>query len=128
VVEVKAGSTGGQEGTEQVFEWDERRIDEGAQFVLSDGRSFTYDPDNVVRNPDGTEPPRVVFLLSAARHLIAPAGTEALGEQSSMGIGPEVSRYALPATPEEINYLTRLMAERLAAPAIPASASPARTP
>jgi hypothetical protein len=127
VVETKSGSTGGQQGTEQMFETNELRIQPGAQLVLPDGRSFTYDPDNSIRNPDGSAPPKVIFLLSAGRSLIAAAGTEALGEGSSMGIGPKVGRYALPANPQEINFVTRLMAERLAAPATPALTSPAPT-
>jgi hypothetical protein len=125
VVETKSGSTGGQEGTEQMFETNERRIEPGSQLQLPDGRSFTYDPDNVIRNPDGSAPPRVIFLLSAGRYLIAAAGTEALGGGSSMGIGPSVQRFALPASPEEINFVTRVMAERLSAPATPTPPTPA---
>jgi hypothetical protein len=92
--------------------------------MLPDGCSSTSDPDNVIRNLDGSAPPKVVFLLSGSRYLVAAAGTEAPGEGSSMGVGPEVRRYALPANPAETNFLTRLIAER---PAMPAAApAPAR--
>jgi hypothetical protein len=117
VVETKAGSSGGQQATEQVFDWIEGRVEDGTRLVLPDGREFTYDPEGLLRNPDGSRPPRVIFLQSAQRHLIAPAGAEALGEASSMRIARPVQRHALPATAEEINYVTRIAAERLAAPA-----------
>lgn len=128
VVEVKAGSTGGQAATEQIFEWNEGRIEPGAQLLLRDGRAFAYDPARTVHNPDGTQAPRAIFLLAAGRHLIAPIGAENLGEGSSMGIGPAVQRYTLPANAEEINFLTRLMAERLAATTAPVIPAPAQKP
>lgn len=115
--ETKAGSTGGQAATEQFFEWNEGRLEPGSQLHLPDGRHFTYDPEASIRNPDGSRPPRVIFLLSAEHHLIAPTGSETLGEGSSMGVGVTVQRHALPASADEINYLTRVTAEGLAAPA-----------
>jgi hypothetical protein len=128
LVEIKAGGTGGQAATEQVFEWNEGRIEPGAQLLLRDGRGFAYDPARTSRNPDGTRPPQAIFLLSAGRHLIAPIGAENLGEGSSMGIGPTVQRHALPATAEEINFLTRLTAERLATTAAPVISTPPQNP
>ncbi|HOL63945.1 MAG TPA: hypothetical protein PLB97_01220, partial [Accumulibacter sp.] len=122
--ETKAGSSGGQAATEQYFEWNEGRIEPGAQLQLSDGRRFTYDPDAKLRNPDGSRPPRVILLYSAEHHLIAAAGSEMLGEASAMGVGVSVQRHALPLSAEEINYVTRVIAEGLAAPA----SSPPKTP
>jgi hypothetical protein len=124
VVEIKTGSAGGQTATVQHFEWSEGRIAVASQLVLADGRTFTYDPDGVIRLPDGTRPPRVIFLLAAERFLIAPPGAENLGAGSSMGIGPRLQRYAHPFTTDEINYVTRLAAERLGAPTPQPAPSP----
>lgn len=130
VVETKSGRTGGQAATEQVFDWIEGRIEDGAQIVLPNGKSYTYDPARTIRNRDRSLPPRVIFLQSAQRHLISVAGAENLGEGTSMKIARPTYRYALPATAEEINYLTRLQAERLAAPlaTTPTTPTPAPNP
>jgi hypothetical protein len=128
IVETKAGGGGGLQATEQVWEWTEGRIEDGARLTLPDGRSFVYDPEGVLRNPDGSPQPRVIFLQSAGRHLIAPAGAQQLGTDSGMQIAPGTQRYGLPATADEINYLTRLAAERLAAAATPATPTPTSTP
>ena len=61
---------------------------------------------------------------AAATRVLAPAGSEMLGEESSMGIGVSVPRHALPLNAEEINYVTRVIAEGLAIPA----SSPPKTP
>ncbi|WP_444634715.1 eCIS core domain-containing protein [Cupriavidus oxalaticus] len=107
--EVKSGGAGGQEATEQIHSWIEGRLADGAELILADGRRFMYAPDRT------TGPGRVIFLASAPRHIIAPLGAEQLGTGSGMGVAGPVQRHALPVTPQELNYIARLIAEGMPA-------------
>lgn len=115
VFEVKAGFKGGQEATEQIFEWIEGRLTDGSQLVLPRGttlldatgasttvtreRRFTWKPGF------GAEGREVVGLANAERHLITARGASALGMDSAMGVAPRVSRHELAQSSAELDYL-----------------------
>jgi hypothetical protein len=114
VFEVKAGYKGGQEATEQVFEWVERIIEDGSQLVLPKGAtmlagdgtslvvkkelSFTYKPKR-------RDTASVTNLLSADRHVITAKGASHLGLDSSMRTAKDLIRKELDLTAEELDYL-----------------------
>jgi molybdopterin-binding protein len=107
VFEVKAGSHGGQEATTQIFEWIEGHLTDGFE-IQAGGEWYRYEPE-------ATTGKRVVGLARAERHLIAVKGAEHLGQDSEFKTVREATRHALPQTAEEINYLTRLLIDRLIA-------------
>jgi hypothetical protein len=88
VQEVKSGGHGGQEGTEQVFEWIEGRLGDGARLVLEDGREFEYNP---------VQAGGVRGLMSAPRGLVTGLGVGHLGAAGSMGVAATVDRIELGA-------------------------------
>lgn len=114
VFEVKSGYRGGQEATEQVFEWVERIIEDGSQFVLPKGavissadgttailkkeRLFTYKPT------DRTAP-EVTSLLRAQRFVITAKGVSHLGMDSAMRTAPDITRLELEVTAEQLDFL-----------------------
>lgn len=104
VFEVKAGARGGAEAQTQVFEWIERRLTDNSELVLSDGRSFRYDPSAA---GDG----RVINLAASDRYLIPTRGAERFGLQSGDQIAAEAIRKVLPYSTAEINYLCRRLLE-----------------
>ena len=104
VQEVKSGSHGGQEGTEQTFRWIERNIDDGARLVLADGREFEYDP---------TAPGGVTGMMSAPRGIVTGRGVGQLGAGGSMGIAAPVERIEMARSPAEMRYLAGLVLQSL---------------
>lgn len=115
VIEIKAGDAVAKKVQNQIFEWVEDRISEGARIVLPDGRTFDYFP---------TDPnvKRVIGLARAERHIINPAGKSHLGMNSGDQIAAAVSRSDLPASDEEIKFITALIQNTKEVPLGPTSA------
>jgi len=122
VCEVKSGYKGGQEATQQVFEWLEKNFEEGSEIIIPAGateiaadgtertlqtkRVFTYtldDPETGVPAMAGTG--RVFGFKNAERHLITAKGVSHLGLNSEFGVGPRVIRHELEVTSERLDYL-----------------------
>jgi hypothetical protein len=106
VFEIKAGRTGGQGATEQIHRWIEGHATWGMVLNLPGvPRDFHYsDTSRLIRN-----------LTTAPREIIAPEGTEHLGTGSADQVVAPVERTSLGRTPEQIEYLTRLVVEEVAA-------------
>jgi hypothetical protein len=104
VQEVKSGGHGGQEGTEQVFEWIEGRLGDGARLVLEDGREFEYNP---------VQAGGVRGLMSAPRGLVTGLGVGHLGAAGSMGVAATVDRIELARTPAQMRYLAGLLLQSI---------------
>jgi hypothetical protein len=115
VFEVKAGFKGGQEATEQIFEWIEGRFTDGSQLILPKGSTFTSAGGRTWTSksdltftwkPSDPDVPTVTGLASAGeRHLITARGSSALGIDSEMGVGSKVVRHELTQTSAELDYL-----------------------
>lgn len=115
VFEVKAGYKGGQEASEQIFEWIERRFTDGSQLVLPKGSTFTSAGGRTWTSkrelsftwkPEKPGVPTVTGLASAGeRHLITARGSSALGVDSGLGVGSKVTRHLLPLTSAQLDYL-----------------------
>ncbi|MDH6439436.1 hypothetical protein M2158_007977 [Streptomyces sp. SAI-144] len=115
VFEVKAGFKGGQEATEQIFEWIEGRFTDGSQLVLPKGSTFTSASGrpwtskrelSFTWKPSDADVPTVTGLASAGeRHLITARGSSALGVDSGMGVASTVTRHELSQTSAELDYL-----------------------
>jgi hypothetical protein len=126
VFEVKSGQKGGQEATEQIFDWIEKRLEDGVQLVVPAGartidasgkvttvaaeRVFTY-------RPGSREPGQIIFLAAADRHLIVAQGASHLGLDSAMRIAAPVDRHELPLTSAQIDYLGGQVLQDIAASA-----------
>lgn len=119
VFETKAGAGGGYTGTTQTFKWNEKYLEEGSVIRIEPANGtgpveeFIYDPAGKFQRPDGSLPPRVRFLQSAPRHIMVPPGSETLGVDSAEQIAGALSRHQLPATADEIVYITGLAAQAL---------------
>lgn len=121
VFEVKSGFKGGGEAAEQIFEWIEKRMEDGSELVLSKGTTFTAasaDPLKPGRTwtskselvytwkPADAALPTVTGLGSRAeRHLITAQGSSALGVDSGLQTAAEVSEHHLAQTSAELDYL-----------------------
>jgi hypothetical protein len=115
VFEVKAGFKGGQEATEQIFEWIEGRFTDGSQLILPRGSTYTsasgrtWTSKNELSftwKPSNADVPTITGLASAGeRHLITARGSSALGVDSGMGVASRVTRHELPQTSAELDYL-----------------------
>jgi hypothetical protein len=132
VFEVKAGYKGGQEATEQIFDWIERQLTDGVELVVPRGartidasgasasvafeRVFTY-------RPGTTQSGRVIYLASAERHLITARGASLLGLDSAMQVAGKVRRHELEVSSEVIDHLCgRIIADW--SPGVPLAAAP----
>jgi hypothetical protein len=114
VFEVKAGFRGGQEATEQIFEWIERRLTDGSELIIPKGARF-LSPDGRVRaatkdlsftwHPGRGDVPVVTGLANAERHLVTARGASLLGIDSAMGVAGDVVRHELAQSSEELDYL-----------------------
>jgi hypothetical protein len=114
VFEVKAGYKGGQEATEQIFDWIERKLTDGAQLVVPRG-AHTIDASGVSASvafervftyrPGSTQSGQVVYLASAERHLITAQGASLLGLNSAMQVAAKVTRHELEVSSEVIDHL-----------------------
>ncbi|MEV2267787.1 hypothetical protein [Nonomuraea africana] len=115
VFEVKAGFKGGQEATEQIFEWIEGRLTDGSQLILPKGSTFTAADGRTWSSkkelsftwkPKNPNVPTVTYLASAERCLITASGTSTLGIDSAKGVGPKVYRPKdFPRSSAELDYL-----------------------
>ena len=115
VFEVKAGFKGGQEATEQIFDWIEGRFTDGSQLVLpkgtrltaANGRTWTTKTELAFTwKPGSKDVPTVTGLASAAeRHLITARGSSTLGVDSVMGVASKVVRHELQQSSAELDYL-----------------------
>jgi hypothetical protein len=122
VFEVKAGYKGGQEATEQVFEWVERIIEDGSQVVLPRGATmlaadgsgtvltreiaFTYKPGR-------RDLRSVTSLMSAERYVFTARNASHLGMDSAMRTAKGIVRKELEVTAEELDYLCAYLLERI---------------
>jgi len=115
VFEVKSGYQGGQEATMQIFEWLERRLEQGSELVLprgarvmgADGAERVLDRPRTFRyDPTSTDRGRAVLLFSAERHIVTAQGASHLGIDSAMRVAPDVQRHALDLTSEQLDFLT----------------------
>lgn len=129
VFEVKSGFKGGQEATEQIFEWIEGRLTDGSQLVIPQGSTFTSAAGRTWTSsreigytwkPAKEGIPTITGLASAGeRHLITAKGTSALGVDSASGVAANVTRHELPQTSAELDYLCAdLLLGRSAAPVL----------
>jgi hypothetical protein len=94
VFELKAGFKGGQEASEQIFEWIEGRSTDGSQLILPGGSTFTSASGRTWTSktelaftwkPPSAGVPTVTGLASAGeRHLITAQGVSALGIDSGI--------------------------------------------
>ena len=115
VFEVKSGFRGGQEATEQIFEWIERRLTDRSRLIIPKGARF-ISPDGRVRiakkdltftwHPGRRDVPVVTGLASAERHLVTARGASPLGIDSAMGVPGEVVPHELAQSSAELDYLT----------------------
>ena len=115
VFEVKSGFKGGQEATEQIFEWIEGRFTDGSQLVIPRGSSFTSAGGRTwttsrdiayTWKPSSPGVPTITGLASAGeRHLITAKGVSPLGVDSALGVAASVTRHELPQTSAELDYL-----------------------
>jgi hypothetical protein len=122
VFEVKSGYKGGQEATEQIFDWIEDRIVDGSELVIPAG-SKILDPKGVetvvkktktfLYQPDSKAPRRVILLMSANRHKITAKGLSHLGADSSMQVAAQVIPHELEITSEQLDYLSAQLLSRL---------------
>ncbi len=103
--EVKSGSQGGAQATEQVHRWIEGHATWGMVINLPGiDIDFHYsDTTRLVRN-----------LTTAPREILSPEGTEHLGMGSADQVVAPVERRSIGRTPEQIAYLTRLVVEEVA--------------
>jgi hypothetical protein len=114
VFEVKAGFRGGQEATEQIFEWIEGRLTEGSRLILHKGARMIR-PNGSVRIlkkdmtftwfPGRADVPVVTGLANAERHLITARGSSLLGVDSAMGVPGTVRRHELEQSSAELDFL-----------------------
>jgi hypothetical protein len=134
VFEVKSGYQGGAAGTEQVFEWTERRIEDGIRLEFPAGSrfydipmggnpatdatigrldtalSYVYDPDRV------TDSERVISLISSNRQIITATGQSQSGVDASLGIVGDRSVMELGVTSNDLDYLcAQLLLDRAGA-------------
>lgn len=128
VVEVKASRRGGSEALEQVFEWGEARLEENLSIVLTAGGrtfrsadappvlreqelSFLYRPTPVGSDRTGL----ATGVQSADRIFFQPPGTSTVGldANDSRRIASARSRFLLPQSSSEIDFLVRDTFERL---------------
>lgn len=112
-VEVKSGSTGGQEATVQFFEWVEGRISPGSELVIPGRGSFAYGPTKAQR---ASGMGVVNGLTNAESHIITAKGADHLGKGSEMQTTTEHQRTALDHTAEDIEFLTRLILDPYVTP------------
>ncbi len=102
IIEIKAGDAVANKVQKQIFDWVEDNITDGARIRLPDGREFDYFPtDQNVK--------RVIGLANAKRHVINPQGKSHLGMQSSQQIAAKLERTELPASAEEIKFISALI-------------------
>jgi hypothetical protein len=95
--EVKAGYRGGQEATEQIFDWIEGRLPhaEGSRLLLPNGQHFTY-------NPSSSSKGRVIGLNNAPRCIITAKGASHLGVDSSLQVAARTERIELEITSKQM--------------------------
>ena len=104
VAEVKSGAEGGAEAQEQVHRWIEGHSTLGIEIILPGiAHEFVYS-DSI----------REVFnLTTAPRLIITPQGARYAGEASGHKVAARTIPIELSQTPEQIEYLTRLVARAL---------------
>lgn len=105
IFEVKTGSVGGAAATRQVLKWIEAHATFGMFVHVENHAPFLY-TDNL----------RTVHnLVTARRHVISATGTEHLGARIEPEVLAPITRASLGRTAEEIDYITRSIAEYVAA-------------
>jgi hypothetical protein len=104
VAEIKSGEQGGVQGQEQIHRWIELHAGDEIEILLP-GVARTFRLSDTVRE--------VVGLARAPRLLIAPRGASFTTERSGHGVAAPVERRELAQSPEEIQYLTRLVAQQI---------------
>ena len=115
-VEVKSGPSGGQEATEQFFEWVEGRLEPGSELRVPGHDPVAYGPTKAQRAAGMGQ---VDGLANAPTYIITPKGAEHLGSGSAMQTVTTHQRIALETTAPEIEFLTRLLLEPYITPGKP---------
>lgn len=122
VIEVKAGYKGGSEATTQIFDWIEKRLEEGAQLIIPKnsrvmdiaGREVITQSSQIYTYfPDSSLIKRVEFLATADRYIITAKGKSYLGLESASQIAPKVSRFEMGVTSEQIDYLMKILLPKI---------------
>jgi hypothetical protein len=127
-IEVKSGSKGGYEATEQFHRNFERNIEEGTVLEIP-GKKPGGKPLKVAYGPTRAQRAAGIGQIDGLKrsdtYIIGAKGTGHLGEGSDMQLATEHTRiFELDVTPAEIEYLTRLVLEPYVRPAT----APAPTP
>jgi hypothetical protein len=104
VAEVKSGAEGGVQGQEQIHRWIEGHSTQTIELIIP-GLARTFRLSETVRE--------VVGLARAPRTIIAPRGARFPTEASGHGTAAPTERAELAQSAEEINYLTRLVAQQI---------------
>ena len=113
VMEVKAGFKGHAEGTAQIFEWLEGRLEEGIHLVIPQGTK-TIAPNGVeavakrgafVYSPGSSGSGQVKMLFSADRHLLVADGVSHVGIDSGLHVAPNVTPHSLGVSSADIDWL-----------------------
>lgn len=104
VAEIKSGEAGGVQGQEQIHRWIEGHSTQTIEILLP-GVARTFRLSDTIRE--------VVGLARAPRMLIVPRGAQFTTERSGHGVAAPVQRIEMTQSAEEINYLTRLVAQQL---------------
>jgi len=107
--EVKTGSTGGAEATDQIHKWIEGHLNQDIILYLKNKNT-----EKAIRYLHDKNNNRGIVGLSTAPYvLIAPKGTEHLGLGSANQSAAGIERYALAYSPEQLNYITRIVLESI---------------
>jgi hypothetical protein len=113
VMEVKAGYKGHAEATAQVFDWLEKRLDEGSRLVISEGAT-TIAADGTetfakrasfVYAPGSDQAGQVKLLFRADRHVFIADGVSHVGVESGLRVAPNVRTHNLGTSSADIDWL-----------------------